>query len=77
MIHIERIRIRLPRAMQDNARTFVDALATALVQTPVSRDVRIESISLPPISVAAGLDVEATAALVAARVRHALNGVES
>lgn len=77
MIRIDRLCIRVPSSQQHQAREFVDALANALAQKPVGRDVQIESLALPPLSVSAGLSTGAIADCVAEQIFSAIEREQS
>jgi len=74
MIRIDRLRIKLPNSMQQQATSFTDHLAEALSLLEFSKSVKLESVVLPTIKVAGDQSMNETAIQVANQIHHYIEG---
>jgi hypothetical protein len=71
MWSLERLRLTLPPGFEHRAEPIVRQLAEELAALPISRDVRLESLTLPPIAMDAGAGDGEIAARIAGALRVA------
>lgn len=70
MLIIERLRLQLPAGYQQRAASIGRLLTTELARMPLKRNLRLESLALPPVDIAPG----AVDGQIARRIAVAMQG---
>jgi len=74
MIRIDHICIKLPHSMQSQATLFAEHLADALAPLEFSKSVDLKYLSLPPIKIKRGQNVNEIANQMASKIHNHIEG---
>lgn len=74
MIRIDHIRVKLPHSMQSQATHFANHLADALARLEFSKSVDLKYLSLPPIKIKRGQNVNEIANQMASKIHNHIEG---